>query len=157
VIGPGSANSEAKRWPQNYFSSVCDSLSSKTGLPIVLLGSQSEISVCAEVRLGCKKEVYDLSGKTSLEQTIAIASNAALVISNDMGLAHVAAASGAPTLTIFGPTDEKITRPIGQKAEIIRESVECSPCMLRQCPIDHRCMQRLMPERIFEAAMKMLK
>jgi heptosyltransferase-2 len=80
-----------------------------------------------------------------------------LFVSNDMGLAHIAAALGTPTLTIFGPTNETATSPLGPNARFIRDVVECSPCMLRECPIDHRCMVRLAPERVFDVASGMLK
>ena len=101
--------------------------------------------------------LFDLTGKTDLATATAILSGLDLFISNDMGLAHIAAAVGTPTIVIFGPTNENTTRPLGPFVEIIREPVECSPCMLRDCPIDHRCMTRITSERVFESAEKILE
>jgi heptosyltransferase II len=69
-----------------------------------------------------------------------------------MGLAHVAPAVGTQTLVIFGPTNEKTTRPFSENAEVVRRPVECAPCMLRDCPIDHRCMTWISPAEIYEKA-----
>jgi heptosyltransferase-2 len=81
-----------------------------------------------------------------------------LLVSNDTGPAHIAAALGRPTLTIFGPTNEFETAPTGARAELIRaEGVECARCMLRDCPIDHRCMNRITPSDVFDRAVKLLE
>jgi len=74
------------------------------------------------------------------------------LISNDMGLAHLAPAVGTKTLVIFGPTNPVTTRPFSDIAEVVREGVECSPCMLRECPIDHRCMNWISADRVVELA-----
>ncbi len=96
-----------------------------------------------------------LTGKTSLSEAVAVLSEVDLLVANDMGLAHVAPAVGTKTLVIFGPTNPLTTQPIG--AEIIRrETVECSPCMLRDCPIDHRCMTRISADEVFEKALLIL-
>jgi heptosyltransferase-2 len=79
-----------------------------------------------------------------------------LFVSNDMGLSHLASAVGTKTLVIFGPTNDVNTRPLGENAAIIRHPVECSPCMLRECPIDHRCMTRILPEAVFQKAIEMI-
>jgi heptosyltransferase-2 len=75
-----------------------------------------------------------------------------IFVSNDMGLAHLAAAVGTKTIVIFGPTKDVTTRPFGENAIVVRENVECSPCMLRECPIDHRCMTRISVDRVFGIA-----
>src|SRR5262249_25156989 len=81
-----------------------------------------------------------LTGKTSLSESIALLSVCDLIVSNDTGPGYIAAALDKPTLTLFGPTDDRMIRPFGARAEMIRHKVDCSPCMLRDCPIDHRCM-----------------
>ena len=80
-----------------------------------------------------------------------------LLISNDMGLAHIAPAVGTRTIVIFGPTNPVTTRPYSDNAVVASANVECAPCMLRDCPIDHRCMTRVTPQMIFEEATKILK
>ena len=76
-----------------------------------------------------------------------------IFLSNDSGPMHLAAALGVPTLAVFGPTDPKETGPLGPRARYVREPVECSPCLYRDCPIDHRCMERIGVERVYEEAM----
>lgn len=157
TLGPGSTNSMAKRWPTEYFSALCDELSTAFQAQIVLLGSPSETDVGQALSELSTAKIHDLTGKTDLPTAKGILAVADLFVSNDMGLAHIAAGLGTPTLTLFGPTNEIATAPLGPNARFVREVVECSPCMLRECPIDHRCMRRLHPERIFEIAAEMLK
>lgn len=156
AIGPGSTNSNAKRWPAEYFGELCNSFSSDLGARIVMLGSRGETEMGEAVKQHCDCQITDLMGKTDLALASAILAESDLFVSNDMGLAHISAALGTPTLTLFGPTNEVTTSPLGPRARFVREVVECSPCMLRVCPIDHRCMIRLGPERVFEVAARML-
>jgi len=156
-IGAGSTNSLAKRWRAANFARVADMLSIEQDAEVVLLGSENEAEVSSSVLEASQEKHIDLTGRTDLATATAILSQLDIFISNDMGLAHIAAAVGTPTLVIFGPTNENTTRPLGPFVKIIREPVECSPCMLRECPIDHRCMTRISPERVFESACKMLE
>ena len=156
-IGAGSTNSLAKRWPAVNFARLADLLSDEKDCEIVLLGAENERDVSTSVRAASHSELIDLTGDTDLGTATAILSELDLFVSNDMGLAHISAAAGTPTIIIFGPTNENTTRPLGRSVEIIREPVECSPCMLRECPIDHRCMIRITAERVFESASKMLE
>ncbi|MDI1242344.1 MAG: lipopolysaccharide heptosyltransferase II [bacterium] len=156
-IGAGSTNSLAKRWPAENFSRLADLLSAEQNADVVFLGDEREAGVSRSVLETSRENHIDLTGKTDLATATAILSELDLFLSNDMGLAHIAAAVGTPTIVIFGPTNEDTTRPLGPYVEIIREPVECSPCMLRECPIDHRCMTRISPERVFESASKMLE
>jgi len=156
-IGAGSTNSLAKRWPAENFSLLADLLSVEQTADVILLGNENEADVSRSVLQASKEKHIDLTGQTDLAAATAILSELDLFISNDMGLAHIAAAVGTPTIVIFGPTNERTTRPLGKSVEIIRKPVECSPCMLRECPIDHRCMTRISPDRVFESAAKMLE
>lgn len=157
AMGAGSTNSLAKRWPAENFANLSDLIHRRLNAEIVLLGSTEESGVAAEVAKTKEAKPVDLTGKTDLASATAILSIVDLFVANDMGLAHIAAAVGTPTIVIFGPTNETTTRPLGHNVEVIREPVECSPCMLRDCPIDHRCMTRILPERVFESAAKMLE
>ncbi len=156
-IGAGSTNSLAKRWPAENFSRLADLLTVEQDADVILLGSETESDVSRSVLEASKEKHIDLTGQTDLAMATGILSELDLFISNDMGLAHIAAAVGTSTIVVFGPTNEVTTRPLGPYVEIIREPVECSPCMLRECPIDHRCMSRISPERVFETASKMLE
>lgn len=154
VLGAGSTNSDAKRWPALRFAALCDLFKEKYGANVVLLGTKAETGVAREVWAHSERKPADLCGATSLAEAAAILSLADIVVSNDMGLAHVAPAVGAPTLVIFGPTNDRTTRPIG--SEIIRKPFDCAPCMLRECPIDHRCMTSISPEEVFAKASAMI-
>lgn len=156
ALGVGSTNSRAKRWPAEYYAKLNDLLQTRSDVNVVLVGSADEHDVALKVAdLSIKKPVI-LTGKTSLAEAISLLGNVDLLISNDMGLAHVADALGTPTLVIFGPTDPTTTRPFTLNAEVIRKEVECSPCMLRDCPIDHRCMTRIPAEEIWTHAQRRL-
>jgi len=98
-----------------------------------------------------------LTGRTSLAQSAAVLSAADLLVSNDTGPAHVAAALGRPVVVVFGPTNPLTTRPYSALAEVVRRPPDCAPCMLRDCPIDHRCMTAVTAEEVFERALHALE
>lgn len=155
TLGVGSHNSRAKRWQAESYAELNDKLQIELNANVVLLGAKDESEIAAEVSQKSKIKPLNLTGKTALAEAAAILSVADLLVANDMGLAHIAPAVGAQTLVIFGPTNPLTTQPLG--AEIIRrEDVECSPCMLRDCPIDHRCLTRITAAEVFIKARKML-
>jgi heptosyltransferase-2 len=98
-----------------------------------------------------------VSGETTLREFIDLAAACRVFLTNDSGAMHVASALGVPTVTVFGATDETGTGPTGPVARIVREQVECSPCLLRECPIDHRCMTRVTSERVAAAALELVR
>ncbi|HEY8561590.1 MAG TPA: lipopolysaccharide heptosyltransferase II [Pyrinomonadaceae bacterium] len=154
ALGVGSTNSRAKRWPAASYARLSDLLQNELNANVVLVGAKDEIGVSLEVLAKSGKKPIMLTGKTKLAEAVAVLSEIDLLVSNDMGLAHVAPAVGTETLVIFGPTNEKTTQPVG--SEIVRRDVECAPCMLRDCPIDHRCMTRISPAEVFERARNLL-
>ncbi|MFM9905030.1 MAG: lipopolysaccharide heptosyltransferase II [Pyrinomonadaceae bacterium] len=156
ALGAGSTNSRAKRWPAERYARLADMLCSELDVNVILVGSNEEADISARVSALCGTPPIDLTGKTDLGEAAAVLSVVDLLVSNDMGLAHVAAAVGTDTITIFGPTNPETTRPFAENAQIIRKKVECAPCMLRDCPIDHRCMTRISVEEVFEAAERFL-
>ena len=152
ALGVGSTNSRAKRWPAERFARLADRLATEINSNIVLVGSAEDRSVSTLVSGLTNCSPVDLCGKTTVSEAAAILASSDLLISNDMGLAHLAPAVGTPTIVIFGPTNENTTRPFSAKADIIRKVVECSPCMLRDCPIDHRCMTGVTVDDVFDFA-----
>jgi heptosyltransferase-2 len=152
ALGVGSANSLAKRWPAANYARLGDIIQRELKANVVLMGSNDELEVSHEVYSAARIKPIVLAGITDLDEATAILSESDLLISNDMGIAHVAPAVGTRTLVLFGPTDPETTRPYSDLAEVIRHPVECSPCMLRKCPIDHRCMTRISVEEVFERA-----
>jgi heptosyltransferase-2 len=155
-LGVGSTNSTAKRWGEVKYAALATKLARELDANIVLLGSKYEVDVASQVAALSSAELIDLTGTTDLATATAILSEIDLFVSNDMGLAHIAAAVGTKTLVIFGPTNDVTTRPLGEHAHIIRQPVECSPCMMRECPIDHRCMTRIEPDNVFRLVLEMM-
>jgi heptosyltransferase-2 len=104
-----------------------------------------------------RRRSFILSGETRLSELIAMISACDLFITNDSGPMHLAAAVCVPTLAIFGPTDEIATGPMSRSAVLVNKKVECSPCLLRECPIDHRCMTRISVDEVYMQADRMLR
>ena len=96
-----------------------------------------------------------LAGQTTLREFIDLVAACRLFLTNDSGAMHVAAALAVPTIAVFGPTDDTTTGPVSALACVIREHAECSPCLLRECPIDHRCMTRVTAGRASAAALQL--
>jgi heptosyltransferase-2 len=156
VLCPGSINSRAKRWPAEAYANLADRLIG-SNRQVLLIGSAGEADVTADVTKRMRREPIVLTGKTSLDQITAVLSVVDLVVTNDTGPAHIAAALGRPTLVIFGPTNPLTTRPFAPEAEILRHPPDCAPCMLRDCPIDHRCMTAITVDEVFERSQALLK
>jgi len=156
VLNPGAAYGSAKRWGEDRFAEAGDALASELGIDVAIIGSEKERSIAERIQGLMRSRVAVLNGKTSLETLIGVISEASLVLTNDSGPMHIAAALGVPTVAVFGPTDDVATGPYGRRTRIVREPVDCSPCMLRDCPIDHRCMTRVSPEAVANAARELL-
>jgi heptosyltransferase-2 len=152
ALCPGSTNSRAKRWPPERFAALADLLIEHAGAEVLLIGAREELEVSEEVSARMRRRPFVLTGRTSLAETTALLSVADLLITNDTGPAHLAAATRCPTIVIFGPTNPLTTRPFSDLAEVVREPPACAPCMLRDCPIDHRCMTAISPEAVFARA-----
>lgn len=157
ALCPGSINSRAKRWPVERYAALGDRFIDELGADVIVIGSPDELEASVAVRSQMKYVPIVLTGKTDLAQAMALLSLADLLVTNDTGPAHVAAALNRPTLVIFGPTNPLTTRPFASNAEILRHPPDCAPCMLRDCPIDHRCMTAISPDEVFERAVAMLE
>lgn len=156
IINPGAAYGSAKRWIPERFAAVADELSARYGLSIVLSGGPAEMEIGEDIAKAMQAPHLNLIGRTSVRQMMALLAASSLMITNDSGPMHVAAAFAVPMVAIFGPTDHTSTSPWGTRARIVRHPVECSPCLLRQCPIDHRCMQRVTVDDVLSAAAEVL-
>jgi len=156
ALGVGSTNSRAKRWPANYYAQLANRLSTELNAAIVLIGSADDGEVAAEVATKSGVNTIDLSGKTTIAEAVALLAELDVLVANDMGLAHIAPAVGTQTVVIFGPTDPTTTRPYSDNADILGYNVECSPCMLRDCPIDHRCMTNVTVAHVFDSVVAAL-
>jgi heptosyltransferase-2 len=156
ALCPGSINSRAKRWPAERYAALGDRLIDDLNAEVILIGSSAEAEVSNEVSDQMRNRPKVLTGKTDLAELVAVLSQVDLLITNDTGPAHIASALERPTLVIFGPTNPLTTRPFSPFGEVVRQPPDCAPCMLRDCPIDHRCMTAISPDEVFERARTLL-
>jgi heptosyltransferase-2 len=157
ALCPGSVNSRAKRWPAERYAELGDRLIGELQAEVILIGSAAEVDVSHAVSRQMREQPVVLTGQTDLAQLVAILSQVDLLITNDTGPAHIASALGRPTLVIFGPTNPLTTRPFSPFGQVLRQPPDCAPCMLRDCPIDHRCMTAITPADVFERARLVLE
>ena len=151
-ISPGAANSRAKQWPPERFADVGRVLGERLEARVAVFGSASEAELCNVVAEGIGSQAENLAGQTTLTEFIDLTAACDVFVTNDSGAMHIAAALGVPTVAVFGPTDELATGPVSSSVRVVREPVDCSPCLLRDCPIDHRCMTRVEAGRVVEEA-----
>jgi heptosyltransferase-2 len=156
-VSPGAAFGNAKRWLPERFAEAARDVASVLGAQVILFGSAAERELCANVAAEIGGAAHNLAGQTSLREFIDMAAACRIFLTNDSGAMHIASALGVPTVTVFGSTDDVTTGPAGPFARIVREPVECSPCMKRECPIDHRCMTRIPASRVTSTALELLK
>ena len=156
ILSPGAAFGAAKRWGDQQFAAAADMLSVEFNLAVVLIGSEIERSVSESIRTYMKQSAVILNGTTSLETLMGLIAESTLLLGNDSGPVHLAAALGIPTVAVFGATDFKVAAPYSARGREVHVDVECSPCWLRECPIDHRCMTRVTPEMVCNAAREVL-
>jgi heptosyltransferase-2 len=158
-ISPGAAYGSAKRWLPDRFAETAIRVAGELNAAVAIFGSQNERQLCAWVAagIGPHAPVKNFAGETSLGEFIEFAAACRVYLTNDSGAMHIASALGVPTVAIFGATNHVTTGPTGPLAKIVREDVECSPCLKRECPIDHRCMTRVEAGRVAETALELLK
>ena len=152
AIAPGASYGAAKCWPPERFALLADRLISECGADVIFFGAPNEKDIAARIRAAMKERAVSLVGETSACDLAALFACCALFIGNDSGAMHVAAAAGLPVIGIFGPTDPQGTAPVTEQFTLVREFVSCSPCFLRRCPVDHRCMERIAVDSVFVAA-----
>jgi heptosyltransferase-2 len=157
AIAPGAAYGGAKRWPPRAFAELIDALAAD-GVQSVLIGSHADASTGSEVLTHVARGggVLNLMGRTDLAALAGVLTHCRALITNDSGAMHLGAAVGVSITAVFGPTDERATRPIGDSHVVVTHDVWCRPCMLRECPLDHRCMRRIQPATVLEAARRTL-
>lgn len=159
-FAPGAAYGHAKRWPPKYVAEVIATLASRDGTTCVLFGASGDVGAGREIEsaLGSRAlapgRLVNLIGRTDLRQLIGLLARCRAFVTNDSGSMHLAAALGTPIVATFGPTDERATSPRGGAVDVLTADVFCRPCMLRECPIDHRCMKRVTPDRALAALEK---
>ncbi len=149
-VSPGAAYGGAKQWLPERFAEAARRTAERMGGSVAVFGSAGERDMCEQVARDAGG--HNFAGATSLREFIDMTAACDLFLTNDSGAMHIAAALGVPSVTVFGPTDETATGPSGAKARLVREPVNCAPCKLRECPIDHRCMTRVTVDMVVRVA-----
>jgi lipopolysaccharide heptosyltransferase II len=158
VLAPGAAYGKAKQWIPTHVVRLLTDLVRERRTTCALVGSRGDAATIRAIRSAapadCQPRILDLAGLTTLPVLAGVMRLASACVSNDSGAMHLAAAAGAPTVAIFGPTNERATAPLAGRhvsTAVLTHPVWCRPCMLRECPIDHRCMTGIEPGHVLAA------
>ena len=154
AVGAGASYGSAKCWPPERFAEALNRLRRERDSDVVLFGTPGEAEVSAAIQAGLAEQALDLTGKTEIAELPALLSRCSAFLGNDSGAMHVAAAVGLPVVAVFGPTDPFGTAPVTPRCMIVQEKPYCSPCFLRRCPTDHRCMKAVLPEIVGERLLR---
>jgi heptosyltransferase-2 len=156
ALCPGAEYGPAKRWLPERFAEVATTVVEQHKAEWVLLGTAKDKEAGDLIASALGDRCVNRIGQTSIEQLIAELGGCRLLLTNDTGTMHLAALLGVPTVAIFGSTEPALTGPLGTQNVILRHHVECSPCFLRKCPIDFRCMKAVTVEEVVSAVLSML-
>ena len=148
AVGAGASYGSAKCWPPERFANALNLLARERDAEIVLFGTPAESAVSNAIQNGLQQEAINLVGQTQIAELPALLSRCSVFLGNDSGAMHVAGAVGLPVVAVFGPTDPFGTAPVTPRCTIVQEKPYCSPCFLRRCPTDHRCMTAIEPQRV---------
>lgn len=147
-LNPGAFFGGAKRWIPARFAALGDRLARRRGARVVLIGGADERPLARAVAAQMQVPAHVLAGETTLASLAGVLAHLRLLVTNDSGPMHLAAALGVPVVGVFGPTNWMETAPWGGHHRVVRAQAHCAPCGLRECPIDHRCMTRVSVERV---------
>ncbi len=157
LVTPGANFGTSKLYPPESFAAASDGIAAATGLAVVLAPAPAEVELATRiVGLMAQPAVAICKESATLEVLKGLVARASLLLSNDTGPRHVAVALGRPVVCVMGPTDPRHTAYQLERQRVLREDVDCSPCQKKICPIDHRCMTRLAPQRVIDAALELL-
>ncbi len=159
-LNPGAEYGPAKRWPIERFIAAAKEIQKQTNCTWVLFGGKNDTEFTNPIQNALSDSSINFAGKTSLRELMALLKCCRVFLTNDTGPMHVAAALGVPTIAIFGSTSPELTAPFSSnesRVQIIVSDVPCSPCFLRECPIDFRCMNSIGVERVAQAVLDFSK
>lgn len=161
ALAPGATYGPAKRWPLPYWKELIQRLLKARGESLLILGGWEEETYLRPLLEGMEpgnlKRLHLLAGRTTTTILAAMLSKCKLLITNDTGPMHVAAAAGTPTVAIFGSSSPTWTRPFGLGHEVLYKHLECSPCFQRTCPIGYKCLHAIKVEEVYSVVLKKLK
>ena len=151
AVGAGASYGSAKCWPPDRFAQALNEFRAQVDADLVLFGAAQDVAVSAAIAGDLRGAWIDLTGRTTVGELPALLSQCHIFLGNDSGAMHVAAAVGLPVVAVFGPTDPSGTAPVTPRAAIVQQKPYCSPCFLRRCPTDHRCMMAVSPALVVDA------
>ena len=157
ALCPGAEYGPAKRWFPERFAEVARTVLTQQPVEWVLFGTSTDREIGAIIEAALEPNCVNRIGKTSMDDLIAELNECVLLLSNDTGTMHLATLLGVPVLAVFGSTDPQLTGPLGRTGEVIRHQVECSPCFLRACPIDLRCMKAVTVHEVVNSIFSLLR
>lgn len=155
-VNPAAFYGTAKRWLPERYAEAARILAEERDATVVVTGLPAERDVAGAVCAAGGERFHNAAGEMSLRELMAFLDRCALYLTNDSGAMHIAAALRRPTVAIFGSTDWVTTAPLGAHTRIVRVETPCAPCLLRDCPIDHRCMTGVTVPMVVEAARNLL-
>lgn len=151
IFCPGAEYGPAKQWPAAHFAALARLLA-KRGQPVWLVGSHKDAAVGEEIAAAAEGAALNLCGRTTLDQAVDLIAMADLVVTNDSGLMHVAAALDRPLYALFGSSSPGYTPPLSHRAKVLTLGLPCSPCFKRQCRHGHlQCLAELTPAMVLAA------
>jgi lipopolysaccharide heptosyltransferase II len=153
---PGAEYGPAKRWFPERFAEAASKISAQSTVQWILLGTKNDAAIGEQIAAAIGDHCVNRIGQTTLDQLIDELRQCRLLLTNDTGTMHLAALLGVPVVAIFGSTEPRLTGPLGNGHIVLRHHVECSPCFLRECPIDFRCMKAVTADEVAEAVLSML-
>jgi lipopolysaccharide heptosyltransferase II len=148
---PGAEYGPAKRWLPERFAEVALKIAEERPIQWILFGTAADSERGAAIESTLGAHCVNRIGQTTLDQLVAELSECALLLTNDTGTMHLATLVGVPVVAVFGSTEPRLTGPLGTGHDVLRHQVECSPCFLRECPIDFRCMNAVSVEEVTAA------
>jgi heptosyltransferase-2 len=155
-LSPGAEYGPAKRWPADRFAEVAAIVAVKSRVEWTLFGMKTDASAGGQIANALGNACVNRIAQTTMEQLIDELRQCRLLLTNDTGTMHLAALLGVPVVAIFGSTEPGLTGPLGNHHVVLRHHVECSPCFLRECPIDFRCMKAITVQEVADAVLSML-
>jgi lipopolysaccharide heptosyltransferase II len=154
---PGAEYGPAKRWLPERFAEVVAAVSTQRPVQWILFGTAGDAEIGAAIEALAGGKCINRIGQTTMDQLIAELRECTLLLTNDTGTMHLATLLGVPVVAIFGSTEPRLTGPLGKASRVLRHQVECSPCFLRDCPIDFRCMKAVTVDEAVESVSSLLK
>jgi heptosyltransferase-2 len=156
-LSPGAEYGPAKRWLPERFAEAAAAVTARSPVQWILFGKKNDAPIGEQITTALGDSCVNRIGQTTLEQLIDELRQCRLLLTNDTGTMHLAALLGVPTVAIFGSTEPRLTGPLGDRHIVLRHHVECSPCFLRKCPIDFRCMKAVSVQEVADAVMSILQ